>query len=251
MPDDFVFCERRDDITLVTLNRDEKRNALDAASVDALLRIVEVAANDGTRLLVLRGNGRTFCSGFDFSGFDEMSQGDLLLRFVRIEQLLQAVHHAPYETLALAHGQNFGAGADLICACSRRIASPGSTFRMPGLQFGLVLGTRRLALRIGADKAREVLLESRTFDADEALRIRFLNGIAAQSTWEEVITAAQRAVGLLSTEAREALYRVSTPDTRASDLSDLVQSAARPGLVERMRQYRGQASTPSRGRAHA
>lgn len=240
MPPENVLCERRGETTLVTLNRHEKLNALDAASVDILLRIVEAAAHDGTRLLVLRGNGRSFCAGFDFSGFEQMSEGDLLLRFVRVEQLLQAVHHAPYQTLALAHGRNFGAGVDLICACARRIAAPGTSFRMPGLQFGLVLGTRRLALRIGADRAREVLLESRTFDADEAVRMGFLTGLADKANWGDAIATAERTAALLDPAAREALYRLTLPDTRAEDLSDLVQSAARPGLIQRMRHYRNQ-----------
>lgn len=92
MPPESILCERRGETTLVTLNRKEKLNALDAASVDSLLHIVEAAAYDGTRLLVLRGKGRGFSTGFGFSGFEQSSEGDLLLRFVRLEQLLQTVH---------------------------------------------------------------------------------------------------------------------------------------------------------------
>lgn len=239
MSPDAVQCVRRGETTLVTLDRPEKANALDAASVDALLAIVEAAVRDGTRLLVLRGNGRSFCGGFDFSGFDRLSEGDLLLRFVRIEQLLQAIHHAPYQTLVLAHGRNFGAGVDLVCACSRRIAAPEASFCMPGLQFGLVLGTRRLALRIGADRAREMLLESRTFDGREAAAIGFLTGLVPEGEWDAEIARAERAVALLDAPAREALHRVSIPDTRAEDLDALVRSAASPGLIDRMRRYRG------------
>lgn len=132
---DSVNYTRRGHTVFVTLNRPDKRNALDGKTVDALLHIVKAAAHDETRLLVLRGEGRSFCAGFDFSGFEDTSEGDLLLRFVRIEQLLQTLHHAPYHTLALAHGPCFGAGVDLICACAARIAAPSTTFRMPGLQF--------------------------------------------------------------------------------------------------------------------
>ena len=72
------------------LNRPDKANALDAGLVEALLVAVARAANSGARLLTLRGEGRHFCAGFDFSDLDQQSDGDLLHRFVRIEQLLQA-----------------------------------------------------------------------------------------------------------------------------------------------------------------
>jgi len=75
--------------------------------------------------------------------------------------------------MAIAHGRNFGAGADLFVACDVRVAAPGTTFRMPGLRFGLQLGTRRLAQRIGNEAARGVLAESRTLDADAALELGF------------------------------------------------------------------------------
>src|SRR5262249_14863071 len=87
----------------LVLNRPDKANALDARLVEALLAAVARAANSGARLLTLRGEGRHFCAGFDFSDLDQQSDGDLLHRFVRIEQLLQALHHAPLTTLALCH----------------------------------------------------------------------------------------------------------------------------------------------------
>ncbi|HEV2007155.1 MAG TPA: enoyl-CoA hydratase/isomerase family protein, partial [Burkholderiales bacterium] len=138
-------------VTHLTLNRPQKANALSASLVEALLNAVEYAYTDATRLLILDGNGDHFCTGFDFTGYLEMSDGDLVLRFIRIEHLLQQLYHAPFATLVLAHGRNFGAGCDLVCAGSLRVAAPGATFRMPGLRFGIVLGTRRLAHRIGAD----------------------------------------------------------------------------------------------------
>ena len=138
--------ERMGVVTTLTLNRPDKANALSAALVEALAGAVDAAHHDGTRLLVIKGDGRNFCAGFDFGGFEDASEGDLLLRFVRIETMLQAVYHAPFATLALAQGKNFGAGVDLALACGTRIAAPGAEFRMPGLKFGLQLGTRRLAL---------------------------------------------------------------------------------------------------------
>ncbi|MFA5916399.1 MAG: enoyl-CoA hydratase/isomerase family protein, partial [Burkholderiales bacterium] len=163
---DQLLIEKTGPVSTLTLNRPDKANALDAGLVDALAAAVEAAQHDGTRLLVLKGNGRNFCAGFDFGGCEGASEGDLLLRFARIELLLQAVYHAPFATLALAQGRNFGAGVDLVLACGSRIAAPDAQFRMPGLKFGLQLGTRRLAARLGGDAARALLATSRTFGAD-------------------------------------------------------------------------------------
>ncbi len=225
-------------VTRLTLNRPAKANALSASLVEALINAVEYAATDGTRLLILDGNGNHFCAGFDFTGYEAASEGDLVLRFIRIEHLLQRVYHAPYATLGLAHGGNFGAGADLVCACGTRIAAPASSFRMPGLRFGLVLGTRRLAQRIGADAARDVLGTSRTFDAGEALRLGFISRVAAQSEWQVAADAAQTNSEALTQPALARLNAQLAADTREADMAALAQSASVPGLKERIRIFR-------------
>ena len=131
---DLLLVEHDGPVTLLTLNRPDKANALSPDLVEALLASVNEAYRDGTRLLVLSGNGQHFSAGFDFSDFELTNEGSLLRRFVRIEQLLQAVYYAPFATLCLAHGKNFGAGVDLLVACGIRIAAPDATFRMPGLR---------------------------------------------------------------------------------------------------------------------
>ena len=230
----------RDGTTLtLTLDRADKMNALSGALVDSLLAHVNAAHGDGTRLLVLRGNGRNFSAGFDMGGYETQSDGDLLLRFVRIEQLLQALRHAPFDTLALAHGKNFGAGVDLIAACARRVAAADATFRMPGLRFGLVLGSRLFAQRVGDDRARHVLQVSHTFSASDAREWGFLTQVVPQEQWGSVIAQAAEAAEALSPDAARRLYAVTAPDTRDADLAELVRSAAAPGLKQRIAGYLG------------
>jgi enoyl-CoA hydratase/carnithine racemase len=233
------LCAARDgEVLTLTLNRPEKRNALSAPLVEALLERVAAAYDDGTRLVVFRGAGRNFSAGFDFGDLDDVSDAELLRRFVRIEELLQAVHHAPYDTLALAHGRTFGAGADLICACARRVAAPDAAFLLPGLRFGLVLGTRRFAARVGAGEARRLLGDGVTFDAGHAREIGFLTDLAAADDWGAYAAATLAAATGLGAAARADLHRATTPDTRDRDLADLVRSAARPGLKQRIQHYR-------------
>lgn len=230
--------EREGTLTRLVLNRPDKANALDAVLVDALLAAVEHACRDGTRLLWLSGAGRNFCAGFDFTDFETQSDGDLLLRFVRIEQLLQALWHAPIATLVSAHGGCFGAGADLVCACERRLAAPGTRFRMPGLRFGLALGTRRLAARLGAAIARRLLATSVTFDCEQALRHGFIDAVTPVEDWESSVAAVAREAVALDVDARALLHRLTTPDSRDADLADLVRSAAAGDLKTRIRAFR-------------
>lgn len=225
-------------VTHLTLNRPDIANALGPVLTETLLDAVRTAAQDGTRLLVMEGTGKSFCSGFDLSGFDDLSDGDLVLRLLRIETLLQAVYHAPFPTLAMAHGRVFGAGADLFSACSQRVVAPGTQFRMPGLAFGIVLGTRRLVARIGQDAARDIQNETRTFDAEAAKRYTFANRVADPTEWPGIVETAAQAAQTLSVEASAALFTVTAPDTRAQDMADLVKSASIPGLKARIGQYR-------------
>lgn len=230
--------KREGAVTRLTLNRPDKANALSAELVEALIAAVERAGTDGTRLLVLDGAGSHFCAGFDFTGYENASDGDLALRFIRIETLLQALYHALFETLALAHGRVFGAGADVVASCSTRVATPEAAFLMPGLRFGVVLGTRRFASRVGHEKAREILSATRPFEAEEALRIGFLTQIAAKEQREDIVAAACAKTERLLPNAAAALRGATLTDTRAADMAALAVSVSAPGLKERIRVFR-------------
>jgi enoyl-CoA hydratase/carnithine racemase len=222
-----------------TLSRPEKRNALSAELVDALIEAVARAHAGAARVLVLRGEGKNFSAGFDFSGFEAQSEGDLLLRFVRIEELLQLIASSPCMTVGLAHGRNFGAGVDLLAVCRYRVASADATFRMPGLRFGLVLGTRRFAAIVGASRARTILESSSTFDVGEALEMGFVEKIVERDGWAEAVREAGSAASALDDVTRASLYRVLSQADDNADLADLVRSAARPGLKARIADYLG------------
>ena len=148
-----LHVEQTDSIWTFALSRPEKMNALSSELVDALIEAVADAHARGARLLVFKGEGKNFSAGFDFGNLEESTDGDLLLRFVRVESLLHMVATSPCATLALAHGRNFGAGVDLFGACRRRYCTSAATFRMPGLKFGIVLGTRRFASLVGREAA--------------------------------------------------------------------------------------------------
>jgi enoyl-CoA hydratase/carnithine racemase len=232
-----VTIERRPERWTIAIDRPQKANALSSEAVEALIAAVEEAEAAAVPVLVFQGHGGNFSAGFDFSGYEDEGEGELLRRFVRIETLLQAVARSSAITVALAHGRNFGAGVDLVAACRWRIAAPEATFRMPGLAFGLVLGTRRFAAIVGPDRARELLEGLATFDAPRALEIGFLRRVAAPGQWSDVIAQAAATARAMPAAGRHALYRVLDAGSGDADLADLVRSAAAPGLKQRMRDY--------------
>lgn len=232
-----ILVEREGAVTTLTLNRPDKRNALSAALIDDMLAALRAAHDDGTRLLILRGAGEGFSGGFDFGGLDEQSDGELALRFIRVELVLQALYHAPFATLALVQGACYGAAADMVLCCTRRIAAPGAKFRMPGLRFGIVLGTRRLAATIGRDAARGLLENSSVFGAEQAKACGFLIEIQGQEEWPGTVEQAAASATALPVDAHRVLLERTAEDRRAEDLAALVLSVCEPGLKERIQDF--------------
>ena len=213
------------------LARPERGNALGEELVEALLVQVRAAlADDTVHTLVLRGQGRHFCTGLDLSDLQASTDAQWLHRLVRIETLLATVWAAPKRTVAVAQGRAWGAGADLFAACEVRIAQPGTTFRFPGARFGIVLGTRRLAARIGEVHARRLVTEGGELDAAQA-RAWGLADAHDEPPLPEPVVAGSTAAAI------RAATRVGEEAARDADLAALVRSAAEPGLRARIAAY--------------
>lgn len=226
-----------DDVATLLLVRPERGNALGPDLVEAATAAVREAGDRGVRLLVLRGAGRHFCTGFDLSDLEEMSDGDLLLRLVRIEQLLQAVHHAPMATVGFGTGMTLGAGADLFAACQHRWAAPGTRFAFPGAGFGIALGTRRLARLVGDDATRDLVGSGRRIDADAALALGLATAIVEPDRLGGLVGEEAARLARLDRPTTGRLMTMTRTDTRDRDMADLVESAARPGLTARVAAY--------------
>jgi enoyl-CoA hydratase len=220
----------------ITLDRADRGNALSADLVDSLIAAIGHAClDDSIHTLVLRAAGRNFCTGFDLSDLDASTEGDLLLRFVRVEQLLGALWHAPMRTVAIAQGRAWGAGADLFACCDERIGLEDCSFRFPGAGFGLVLGSRRLAERVGTDRARRWVIEGRHIEATEALTAGMATELVADA-YAAAETLARRAA--IAPETARAIRQATRIDLRDADLAALVRSASAPGLKDRIVAYR-------------
>ena len=229
----------------VTLRRPDRGNALSATLVAGLSQAIQDAAAQNVRLFVLQGEGRNFCTGFDLANLEDETDDSLLARFTRVELMLQALHAAPFTTLALAHGRTMGAGADIFGACSERWIVDDASFAFPGAAFGLVLGTARLADAVGAGQARDWIESGTLFSSAEALASgwahRHLTADALPAEIDRLAARSQRLDGATYAAIHRALdgrHRPRGDGGDAHDLSRLVQSAARPGLRDRIAAYR-------------
>lgn len=247
MSEQELISRREGDVLHLQLNRPDKGNALSASLVRALAEAVDTAARDDRlRLLVLSGAGKHFCTGFDLSDLDHETDDSLLARFTRVELLLQAVHAAPFTTLALAHGRTMGAGADLFAACTERWIVDDASFAFPGAGFGLVLGTARLATLVGATRAAQWLESGASIGAAAACTCNLATRQMAADALDDEREQLRARVSRLDFTTQRGIHAAIDAARRprgdsgdAQDLARLVRSAAQPGLRDRVAAYRG------------
>jgi enoyl-CoA hydratase len=171
-----IRWETRDAVGLATLDRQERRNALNAELCDELRnRLLENAA---LRAVVITGAGTAFCAGADLvtrfeTADDHQPRASDVFRFA-FDQLLDAVTDFPGAVIAAVNGAALGAGTQLAVACDLRVVAPSASFGIPAARLGLVLSPaniQRLVVLVGQGPARELLLTGRTLDRDEAAAI--------------------------------------------------------------------------------
>ena len=154
----------------ITLCSPKRRNAFSREMVAAIRQSLNQAlALRDCHTVVFRSESEDFSTGFDVGGVDQETDESLRERFRDIEALLAAIYMAPCRTVALARGRTWGAAADLVVSCDERWAIGDADFRFPGARFGLVLGSRRLASRIGRDRARQLLFSGQALGTAAAI----------------------------------------------------------------------------------
>lgn len=243
-----ILVSKERDCATITLNKPEQLNALDSELVDGLHSALDSLQTSAPKLVIFKANGKGFSGGLDLSGLDNESDGDLLFRLVRIEQLLQRVRHASYATAVMVQGACYGAAADLVLACRTRVAANNARFLMPGMRFGIVLGTRRLRDTLGEKNAYQLLDRISPFKAQEALAAGFITRLAEIDEWPDVEKQLLKDISGFSKSAYANRVSSLTPDTRASDMQALVTSIADGSIKARMVDYVAQVSAERKGR---
>jgi enoyl-CoA hydratase len=170
-----IRWEVRDLVGLATIDRPERRNALNA-ELCAQLR-AHLEAHRDLRAVVIAGAGdKAFCAGADLvvrtEDASEPGGGDTFRP--AFERALDAVVDYPAPVLAAVNGPAIGAGMQLAVACDLRVAALNATFSIPAARLGVFLSpgnVQRLATLVGQAAARDLLLTARTLDVDEAAAV--------------------------------------------------------------------------------
>jgi methylglutaconyl-CoA hydratase len=174
-----VLTHREGAVTTATLNRPEKRNALNAALLDQLCAALATAERDpAQRMLVLRGAGPVFCAGLDLS--EAADPGIAAASTEGIRRALHGLSTTRLVTIAAVQGAAIAGGAGLMSACDFAVATADTKFGYPEIRRGIVPALIMTFLRrqVRERDAREMLLLGEQFDAKRAEAIGLVNRVA-------------------------------------------------------------------------
>jgi methylglutaconyl-CoA hydratase len=177
-------------ITVVTLNRPERRNALTIELLTELTAAINVVSDEpDQRVLILRGAGAAFCTGLDLREAADATKAHATAEMVA--NTLIAISQTHLITVAAVHGAAVAGGAGIMSACDFVVAAQGTKIGYPEARRGLVAGLVMTFLRrqVGERNMRELLLGSELMDAERARKMGLINRVVAQ---DELISEAQK-----------------------------------------------------------
>ena len=185
----------------LTLARPEKLNALNRAALEELVSATEwFDSQPEVKVVIVGGQGRAFSAGFDLADHRWLELGPPEESAISGRAMAEAIAGMRAVTIAAIHGHCIGGGVVLASACDLRLAGVGATFRIPEVDLGVPLywtGIPRLVREIGPALTKELVLTGRSFGAEEARWIRFVNRVVPD---EELDATASRLAAELASK---------------------------------------------------
>jgi enoyl-CoA hydratase/carnithine racemase len=214
-----------DGVEVLRLDRPERRNALDTATLDELLDVLgAVAADGGVRVVVFSTTStRALCAGADVA--EELDRAGGVRRMERFARMYQAVTDLPVPTVAVCVGNVVGAGAELAAACDLRVAGENLKLAWAGAKLGVPVGPARLVPLVGLARAKYLIYSGRVVGAEEAGRIGLAERVVPT---EEAEDAAVALATELATRPGDGLRRLKG---MFRDFEDLAGRTARENVV--------------------
>lgn len=202
-----LLQQRPDGIVILTINRPERRNALDQAGMKALAEAVRrLNADEAVRAVILTGAGeKAFCSGGDLEDLHtHLAKDDARAMGILMGNALDMLENLPVPTIAAVNGYALGGGTELALACDWRVFDATARFGMVHAKRGLIPGWgggQRLLRRVGYARALDILLSGQIYTADEAHALGLCKRLAPAGkalevavAWAEAILPLNRAV---------------------------------------------------------
>jgi enoyl-CoA hydratase/carnithine racemase len=217
MSDDSLIGEKKDSIYTITLNRPEKRNAINKEILMEICQLAESQVPDPEiRTIIIRGEGKIFSAGVDFNSLGaevgpflgDAGAGGTSLRALiyQYQQYLNRLEAVEIPIICAMHGKVLGLGVELALACDIRMMSADCIWGLPEAKMGVIAdlgGTTRLSRLLGPSRAMEVLMTTNEYSAQQALDWGLISYLhppqdllaAAEKMARDITAAAPLAVG--------------------------------------------------------
>ena len=181
-----LSLRRQDGALIITIEREDRRNSLNRAVLEAFGNVFRYHLAPDDRAVVVTGSGaRAFCAGADLKERREMSLDEVRAQLLRYRTDLAWLSTCPVPTIAAINGAALGGGLELALLCDLRVAAPHASFALPETSLGVIPaagGTQYLPRIVGAAKARELILLGTRLSAADALRIGLIHRISDVET---------------------------------------------------------------------
>ena len=193
-----ILTETREGVVYLTLNRPEKRNALnDQLIADLKTALNDADADESTRCIVLRGAGSDFCSGADLSALQKIANASVAENLEDARTLMELfllMRQLQIPVIAAVHGRALAGGCGLALACDIVLADRAARFAFPEVKIGFVPAIVAAIIRRSASekKAFELLTTGRELSADEAERAGIVNAVYDSATFDSEVESFAR-----------------------------------------------------------
>ncbi|HEY4192161.1 MAG TPA: enoyl-CoA hydratase/isomerase family protein [Mesorhizobium sp.] len=168
-------------VAVLTLARPDVLNAIDRAMCDAIIAALdEIEAQEQASVLVIAGEGRSFCAGADLKHMRTLA-GEMLRRFIERTWIVgERINRSPLLSIAAVHGFALGGGAELALGCDMRLVEKTAAFGFPEMTLGSVPGSggmQRLHALVGPSRALELVMEGTRVAGPRAVEIGLANRV--------------------------------------------------------------------------
>jgi enoyl-CoA hydratase len=179
---DNLLVQRESGVAVLTVQRPERLNALDASTLDELRQaVLDFQQDSSIRCVIVTGSGdKAFVAGADINEIARATPEGARQHALRGQQVFDLIEQLGKPVIAAVNGFALGGGCELAMACTFRVAADTARFGQPEINLGLIpgfAGTQRLARLIGKSKAMEMILIGNPISASEALAIGLINRV--------------------------------------------------------------------------
>ena len=202
--------ENQNNFATVWLNRPEIHNAFNEEMISELKYYFEESTKENTtRLIILRGRGKSFCAGADINWLKSVLDYDFEKNYeegLQLSKCLYAIYNCPIPTMAIVHGASMGGANGLLAACDFAYATRDATFSLSEVKIGIIPAaiSPYVIKRVGEFAAKELTITGKRFDGKEAEKVKLINSSLSES---ELVDQIEEVTNLILSSGPNAVRR--------------------------------------------